>query len=169
MAHPARGSPPGGPDPTVHLLTIAYLLFADVLWPALVPAAVWLVEPAPARRKAILLTLAAGAATSLYYLAALATHPVSAAIFGAHVSYSFSHEHETLAFVFYVVATCLAPLLSSYRTVRLLGAVIIGSMIAAYWIYLEWFASVWCFFAAVASVVVFLHFTVERPARTARG
>lgn len=158
-----------GPDPAIHALTITYLLFANVLWPAYVPAAVWLIEPDPARRKAILAAQAVGIATSLYFLAAIVTSQVSATIAGAHISYSLPQAPEDAAFVFYAFATCVAPLMSSYPKVRLFGFAIIGAMIVAYLVWWLWFASVWCFLAALCSAVVVLHFTAERRGVTIRS
>lgn len=144
---------------TTHVLAITYLLFSNVLWPIYVPAAVWLIEPDASRRRGILLPMAAGAAVSLFFLAAMIANPVSASIKGAHIGYHLPHPHHEIAFAVYAVATCIAPLLSSHRMVRLFGVAIFVSMIAAYFIYSMWFASVWCFFAALTSVAVFLHFS----------
>jgi hypothetical protein len=152
--------------PATHVLAIAYLLFSNVLWPIYVPVAVWLIEPDARRRRRILLPLAAGAATSIFFLLAIVTHPVSATIRVTHIGYHLPHPHPTIAFVGYALATCLAPLLSSHKPVRLFGGAIIASMIAAYAIYSMWFASVWCFFAALTSGIVYMHFLRRSPAGT---
>lgn len=147
-----------GHSVSTHGLTVAYLLFSNVLWPLYVPLAVWLMEPSAAHRRRIGWTVPAGAAISLYFLAAILSHPVSSAIEGMHIKYRLPHMHQELAFAFYAVATCLAPLLSSHKTVRWFGGLIVISMIIAYVIYTMWFASVWCFFAALASGLVAAHF-----------
>lgn len=153
--------------PATHALTVAYLLFSNVLWPLYVPLAVWLIEPDAARRRRFTLPILAGIGTSLFFLVAIASQPVAATIRGLHIDYLLPHPHQTIAFAFYALATCLAPLLSSYRTVQLLGGVIISSMILAYLAYAIWFASVWCFFAALTSSVVFLHFARRDASRAA--
>ena len=152
-------------SPTTHVLTIVFLLFSNVLWPAYVPLAVWMIEPRGGRRRLIALPAAAGVATGLFFLAAIVTHPVRAAIEGMHIEYDLPHPQHAIAFGFYAVGTCLAPLLSSHRTVRLFGVAIVGSMIAAHLLYSMWFASVWCFFAALTSGIVFLHFRGRRTPR----
>ena len=149
-------------SPSAHALTIAYLLFSHVLWPFYVPLAVWLIEPSAAHRRRIAITLFAGAAISLFFLAIILINPVSATIDGMHIRYHVPHPNEDVAFALYAVAACIAPLLSSYSTVRLLGLAITASMIAAYIVYAMWFASVWCFFAAVVSAVVYRHFSESR-------
>jgi hypothetical protein len=150
-------------SPAAHALTIAYLAFATVLWPIYVPTAVWMLEPSRARRKMILFSMATGAAISLFFLIPLITQPVWAEIKGAHFKYHLPHPHHHIAFVFYFVAVGIAPLLSSHRMVRLFGVALIVSSIAARMMYTMWFHSVWCFFAALMSGIVLLHFLSRRP------
>lgn len=154
---------------TTHGLAIVYLLFSNVLWPIYVPLAVWMIEPSASRRRMILFPLAVGIAVSLFFLFALITQPVYATIKGMHIGYHLPHPHDALAIAFYAAATCFTPLLSSHRLVRLFGVAIIISMIAAQAIYSHWFASVWCFFSALASGIVFMHISraAHPPARTA--
>ena len=161
LALPAQSS-------LVHILTVAYLVFANILWPIYVPVAIWMIEPNELRRKRLLVPLAAGALTTLFFVGALAMQPVSAAIIGSHIHYDFPHPHDKMAFAFYATATCIAPLLSSYKLVQWLGATLIVSMIAAYIIYAAWFASVWCYFAALISALICLYFHRQDASRSAQ-
>ena len=52
-----------------------------------------------------------------------------------------------------------SALFSSHKLVNVFGAAALLSFGLAYAIYQQWFISVWCFFAAVLSVIVLLHFT----------
>jgi hypothetical protein len=145
-------------SPSSHMLTICYLLFSNILWPIYVPLAVWIIEPRTVRRKRLLIPVIVGTMVSLFFVVAIVSHPVAAEIMKSHMHYLFPHSHHKIIFAFYAAAACLAPLLSSHKMVRLFGVVLIASMIAAYFVYQIWFASVWCFFAALLSSVVFLHF-----------
>lgn len=145
-------------SPLAHGLTVSYLLFSNILWPIYVPLAILAIEPNAPRRRWLLLPIAAGSSTGLLFLLAIVTRPVSATIIQSHIHYQLPHSHDKIAFAFYATATCLAPMLSSNKSVRLMGAILIASMIAAYMIYSMWFASVWCYFAALISACVFLHF-----------
>ena len=145
-------------------LTVGYLGFANILWPIYVPFAIWLMEPNAAHRNRLLLPLFAGVVTATFFTNAIATHPISAKIQQSHISYRLPHDNEEIMFAFYATATCLAPLLSSYKSVRLLGLVIIASMIVAYFFYTIWFASVWCYFAALISMIILLHFQSRHSA-----
>ena len=62
----------------------------------------------------------------------------------------------------YLAATCLPSLLSSHAVVRLFGTLSVLSFGLVYLISLETLVSVWCFFAAVLSVVVALQVRVQR-------
>ena len=144
------------------MVTTIYLLFSHVLWPIFVPLAVLMIEPLIARRKLLLLPMAAGAVAGLYFLYALLTEPVSALIEGKHIAYHLPHRHDAFILTLYIIGTCLTPLLSSYKTVRLFGIVIVIALIVTRIAYMHWFASVWCFFAALMSAAVFLHFSRQR-------
>jgi hypothetical protein len=146
-------------SPLAHMLAVAYLLFANVLWAFYVPFAIWMIEPSKPHRKRMAWTMAIGVAVAMFFLGAMMTHPVSATIEAMHIKYHLPHPHKHIVFAFYAVATCLTPLLSSFKTLRWFGAMLILSMLGSYAIYAMWFASVWCFFAALISVIVVLHFT----------
>ena len=62
----------------------------------------------------------------------------------------------------YLFATCLPSLLSSHPVVRLFGVLSAASFGLVYLFSLETLVSVWCFFAAMLSVVVALHVRVQR-------
>lgn len=147
------------------MATIVYLLFSHILWPIYVPFAVLMIEPLAARRKLILATLFAGALVSAYFLFAILTGAPSARIAANHIDYRLPHRHDEIAMTLYLISTCLASLFSSEKTVRLFGIVTVMALIATLLTYLNWFASVWCFFAAILSSVIFLHFAQRRAAR----
>ena len=149
-------------SPTTHALAVAYLLFSHVLWPIYVPAAVMMIEPLAARRRHLILPVSAGAAAGIFYLAMLLTTPVSATIKGQHIGYHILHPYHAIALTLYLTGTCVAPLLSSYKTIRMFGIAIVISLLATYVAYSHWFVSVWCFFAALMSGLVFLHFARRR-------
>jgi hypothetical protein len=89
--------------------------------------------------------------------------PITSQLAGAHIEYVSPHFYAFVVMGSYLAGTCLSALLSSYKDVNLFGAVALLLFVAVYHIYTMWFISVWCFFAAVLSAVVYLHFrTRER-------
>jgi len=162
MPMEAQGSV-GGP------LVLAYLVFAQAFWPIFSPAAVWCLEPNPARRRLMRPLIAVGAAVSAYLLWGLLTGTPRASAGDGHIVYGTGQVHMTLAGVAYLTAVCVPLFMSSYRSVVVFGAVVTLGWLVAYVAYLAAFQSVWCFFAAVASVAVVGHFEVARrgPPRVA--
>jgi hypothetical protein len=143
-------------------LVLAYLVFAQVLWPVWAPFAILSLEPDARRRRLIWPCLLVGACVSVYLLWRLVTLGATATIQSGHIAYDTGHGNVLLVGGAYLVAVVLAPLLSSSRTVVALGAIVGLGGIAAYAAYLASFQSIWCYVAAVASGVVVAHFEVGR-------
>ena len=75
------------------------------------------------------------------------------------------HQRSDVVALAYLAATTLPLFLSSQRTVVTLGAIIFVGIAVAYVFYWEAFVSVWCFFAAAASIVILCHFEWSRRQR----
>ena len=110
----------------------------------------------------MLLCLAAGFSVGMYFFWWVLTRPHSAFILDGHIVYVTEYRHSGVIDLGYLVATGLPLILSTQRTVVTLGAIIIVGYAIAYVSYWEAFTSVWCFFAAAASVVILCHFELSR-------
>ena len=73
-----------------------------------------------------------------------------------HIDYGVNAPQQFLkiAYLAYLAVTLLPFLITSKRKVWLLGAVIVVSYAVAAYFYSEYLLSVWCFFAAIISAVV---------------
>ena len=142
------------------VLTHVYAFFSHVLWPVYVPVAVLLMEPAGERRRALLAFVATGAAVGAYLLYILFAFPVVSRPIGRHIEYVSPYFFAAATMTLYLLSTTLSSLLSSHRMVRVFGVLALLSFGAAYAFYATWFISVWCFFAALLSAVIYLHFGV---------
>ena len=140
------------------VMTHVYSFFSHVLWPVYVPVAALLMEPAGWRRPALIAFVAAGAAVGAYLLYILLAFPVVSRPTGQHVEYDSPHFFAAVTMTLYLLSTALSPLLSTHRMVVVFGALALLSFGVAYAFYATWFISVWCFFAALLSSVVYLHF-----------
>jgi hypothetical protein len=158
---------PGGSGATG--LALAFLFFAEVFWPVYLPAAVLLIEPDRARRRLMLACLVAGATVAAYLLWRMLAQPPSTAIVNDHIVYATEPRYSYLVGITYLVAIGLPLLLSSQRTVAAVGAIVLVGSATAYVFYWEAFVSVWCFFAAAASVAILGHFEWSRRRRRAAG
>ena len=148
------------------VMTHVYSFFSHVLWPIYVPVAVLLMEPPGWRRRSLFGFVAAGVAVGVYQLYTLVAFPVVSRPTGQHIEYVSPHFFAAVTMTLYLLSTTLSPLLSTHRMVVVFGALALLSFGAAYAFYATWFISVWCFFAALLSVVVYLHFCVRKPGRS---
>ena len=149
-------------DPASSLLTNLFLLIAAVFWPVFGPFAVLLIEPEAFRRRLMGGCLAAGAGVAGYTLWHGLSSLPTASIVDGHIVYS-GEPGLSYAIVFlYLMATGMAPLLSSRRIVSLFGAMVMLGTFVTYAFYWEAFISVWCFFAALGSAVILAHFERAR-------
>ena len=146
-------------------LTQAYSAFSQIIWPVYIPVAVLLIEPVAWRRRAISIAALAGMGVSLFLLFYLTHRSVVSRVQGNHIAYVFPHFHELFATGLYLLGACVSPLLSSYRAVRGFGVAISVSLVVTYIFYATWFTSVWCFFSAVISSLVLLHFPLRHQLR----
>ena len=149
------------PDKAPHanfVLTYGYSFFSHVLWPMYVPVAVLLLEPEAWRRRLLVGIALAGALVGLYLLYFLVTEPMVSQVVNKHIRYESPHFFVAWVVSLYVLATCVSSFISSCNTIRMFGVATFIALLVAYAIYAFWFISVWCFFAAVLSVIVVVHF-----------
>lgn len=140
-------------------MTAAYifLVMALVVWPVIIPLAVRQLEEDRNRRRLMTWMLAAGLLLSGYYAFCLIAFSVTPVISELHIKYinDFPKSLSDSAFVIYALAT-LGPLFaSSVRRMYLFGILVTLSCIVTGIFYREYLTSVWCFFAAVISVVIY--------------
>lgn len=138
--------------------TFVYSLFSHVLWPIFVPFAVLLIETVPWRKKVLTVFLGIGTVVSLYLLYFMITDPITSQVVGNSVQYNTLHLYILPIMVFYLLATCVSGFFSSHKLLRLFGGLAFILALLTYWLYAEVFVSVWCFFAAILSFLIFLHF-----------
>jgi Family of unknown function (DUF6629) len=139
-----------------------YLAFAWVVLPVLAPLAIMILEPPGRRRRMIGVFVALGAIAGAYLAAAIVRGDVSAHAVEHTVQYGGAGRFATVATVLYIVATCGAPLLSGFRAIVWFGVANLLAVAAFATIQAEGLTSLWCTWAAVVSVLIFLQFVSWR-------
>ena len=134
----------------------AYLFYAWALLPFYAPLAIYLVEPLRSRRRWIALLVALGATVGLYLLWALLHHSVGARILENTIDYRGVGDSGNVVTVLYVVATCGSFLLSSQRRIVWFGVANIVAVALIAWEQATALTSVWCLWAGVVSVLIYL-------------
>lgn len=145
----------------MHVATLVYLGFALVVLPTLVPLAVLLLEPRRARARVAPFT-ALGLVVSLALLRGMLTEQVVVVVHPHSLGYQTGVSNGALWSILYVVAVIGPAVLSGYRSIVAFGIVnLIGLSVFAV-LYTQVFASVWCVYAAAASVLVAVHMFLRR-------
>jgi len=139
--------------------TYIFSLFSHVLWPIFVPFAILMVETERWRRKAIGVFEVLGLGVGLYMLFFIIRFPVTARILGQSISYESPHFYIIGVLVTYLLATCVSGLFSSHRCISTFGILAFLLAVLAYVLSVSTFVSVWCFFAAVLSLLILAHFS----------
>ena len=138
--------------------TYTFLLIAQIVWPVWVPLAILLAEKEVKRKTIQKLLVIVGVLLSSYMAYCLFSYNVQAKIIGYHISYVQNYPLAlTIAGgVFYFIATIVPPFFSTIKRMWLLGIAILISYIITIVFYESYFVSVWCFFASVISILVFV-------------
>ena len=138
-------------------MTYLYSVFSHVLWPMYVPFAMGVLETVRWRKKAIFAFGVAGVTVGLYLLYFIVTVPMVAEVIGRHIVYASPHFYLIPVMVLYLAATCVSCFFSTHGFVKLFGVLMLLSFIAAYLVHVMALVSIWCFFAAILSLLVYLH------------
>lgn len=138
-------------------MTYLYSGFSHTLWPIYVPFSIGILESVPWRKKVIFGFLVSGIAVGIYLLYYIVASPVTAEVIGRHIVYISPHFYKIPMMVVYLAATCVSCFFSSHGFVRLFGGLALLAFIAAYVIHAMALFSIWCFFAAVLSLLIYFH------------
>jgi hypothetical protein len=156
------------PDTSItHVIAAyAYSVFAFAFWPLFVPIALLLIETDIHRKRVLEALFILGVGLSAFFLYYILLHGVTASFLRNCIAYTTPHPYTTLSLAFYLVAVCGPFIVSSIKILRIFGLTLLLSFAIAGWFYIETFSSTWCFFAAVLSGILLLHFYPVRKKLT---
>jgi hypothetical protein len=149
-----------------HDMGAAFMLYAQGLLPFLLPMSVLLFEPTAKSRRRMLPFLMLGGATTLYILWALTAFPLELYVRGNSIVYINQATNNEAVAVLYVIATCGSLFFSKIRMMVVFGAANLVILLAVMVVKRYAFTSLWCAYAAVASVIILAYFwksMEERP------
>ncbi len=151
-----------------HDMGAAFMLYAQGLLPFLIPLSVLLFEPTSKRRRRMLPFVAIGAATTLYILWALTAYSLQVFVRGNSIVYINPATNNTAVAVAYVIATCGSLFFSQIRDMIIFGSANLVILLTVMAVKRYAFTSLWCAYAAVASVIILAYFwrsSADRPFR----
>lgn len=136
--------------------TYIFLIMAQVIWPVMIPLSVLFLEESKRKKKILVALLLVGVVLSGYYAFCLLSFSVTPVIEGFHIRYQndFPQSLAMTAFIFYLVATITPLFVSSFKKTHLFGILMTFSCIVTAAFYTQYLTSVWCFFAALISVLI---------------
>jgi hypothetical protein len=135
-----------------------FLLTAQVIWSWLIPLSVLLMEVKPERKRILRVMVGIGASLSAYYSYYLLFHKVGSQVMDCHILYT-TESPDSLAlptFILYLAVTIAPFFVSSIKKMYLLGIIMTLSLLVAAVFYKLYLTSVWCFFAAIISIFIYL-------------
>lgn len=139
------------------IATYLFLIMADFLWPSLIPLSILLMERNERKRKILWLLLIAGLIVSVYYAFCLLFLNVTPQIMGYHIKYNtdFPKLMAIPIFTIYLIASITPLFVSSIQRTHLMGVLMFFSCLVTAIFFTQYLTSVWCFFAAFISGVIY--------------
>jgi hypothetical protein len=153
---------------TTHNMGAAFMLYAQGLLPFLLPLSVLLFEPDKSSRVRMRPFLILGSLTTLYILWALSAYPTQIFVRSHSIVYLNPATNNITVAIFYVIATCGSLLFSKIRDMVIFGVanVVILLVVMAFKRYA--FTSLWCAYAAIASIIILAYFWKSHATRPFR-
>lgn len=137
--------------------TYLFLLFAFIIWPIWIPWSLYKAEKNKPAKNYLRLLSYYGLAYSTAGIIYLAYNGVQADVAQCHIAYSFNTSSwiALISLFLYII-----PVIGSFFVSTMNYAVHAGIMLAfscamSYWLWLTWFISIWCFFAALLSAGIY--------------
>ena len=141
-----------------HNMGAAFVLYAQGLLPFVIPLSVLLFEPDVNSRRRMFPFLAIGTLTTLYMLWALIAYPLHIFVKGNSIVYIDDGTNNTAVAVLYVIATCGSLFFSKVRDMVIFGVANLAILLVVMAVKRYAFTSLWCAYAAVASVIILAYF-----------
>jgi hypothetical protein len=151
-----------------HNMGAAFMLYAQGLLPFLMPLSVLLFEADRKSRRRMVPFVVVGALTTLYILWGLAAYPTEIFVRGNSIVYINQATNITAVAVFYVIATCGSLLFSKVKAMVIFGVENLVILLVVMAVKRYAFTSLWCAYAAVASVIILAYFWKSKDLRPFR-
>jgi hypothetical protein len=140
------------------IMGAAFMLYAQGILPFLLPLSVWLFEPTRKSRRRMVPFLVVGIATGLYILWALTAYSFDVYMRNNSLVYVNPATNNVWVAVFYVIATCGSLFFSRIKDMVVFGAANLVILLVVMAVKRYAFTSLWCAYAALASVIILAYF-----------
>lgn len=146
-----------GYELTERISTFGFLIFAQLIWPIMVPLSIYFIEKNKARKRLISISLILGTVLFVLLGYRLMNYNVTAQIDHHHIFYTVGHFKSTnwWSGIFYLLPAVFPFTLSSNRKINFMGYLMLLLFLIAKLFYLKYMISVWCMFAAIISLYIY--------------
>lgn len=133
--------------------TYIFIFFASVIWPLWIPLSFHMLEPK--RSLCFIPSLIAGLLVAFWFFIGILPAGISTSATQCNIVYTLASNknYVVLEGIIYLIATVLPCFIVHDTTVKVLGIILLASYALTYFFYLHAFISVWCFCAAILSVM----------------
>lgn len=148
-----------GSEAMQSFFTYTFLVFAMMVWPVWIPFTIRKLETNASRRRLLNILFGIGVVVAIIIGVVLYLYPVQVIATHHHLHYRFAlpaqgKEYIWLFSLLYFAATIIAPFVSGMKRMKWLGIAFSVSYLFTIIFYPGFVVSVWCYFAAVLSMVV---------------
>ncbi|MFZ5965014.1 DUF6629 family protein [Thalassococcus sp. BH17M4-6] len=135
-----------------------FLLYAQGILPIVMPLSVLLMEDVLWRRRALAAITALAFVFGAYMIMGVVSYPTSCYAKNLSIVYSNPVTETWWTALLYILVTCGALVLSGFSVVRWFGVLNLIGLTVVMIVKSYAFSSVWCFYAAVISVILYWQF-----------
>ena len=146
------------PPSVAHNMGAAFVLYAQGLLPFVLPLSVLLFESDIGSRRRMLPFAVLGGLTTLYMLWGLTADPLRVYIEHNSIVYVNDATNHTFLAVLYVISTCGALFFSRVKPMVIFGVANLVILLIVMAVRRYAFTSVWCAYAAIASIIILVYF-----------
>ncbi len=139
------------------LAIYAYVCFVAIIWPNWIPYSIYHISNFSEKKK-LSISMVAGILTGILSAAYLMAYPPIAIIAENHIRYT-SDIPQWLwipGTFLYLTATVMPFFIPKIPSLSIMGVILAISYVFAFLFYYNYIISIWCFFAAILSVLVIL-------------
>ncbi len=134
-----------------------FMVFAHIVWPFWITLSALLLETKPNRKKILSALFGMAILLSGSEIFYMSTREIGAEVTGHHVKYLFEYPpvYVIVTDIVYGLVTIVPCFVSSIKRMWLLGFCFTASLLVSAFFYQAHLLSVWCFFAAILSIIIY--------------
>ena len=139
--------------------TYVFLVFALMLWPVWIPLTIRFLEKDAARKKILNILVIIGAMVSAWFACIIFFCSAQAVTTHHHIQYQLNFPPEVKGLVWpfnvlYFMATIASTFISGNKRMKWLGILCAIAYLFSFYFFGQFVISVWCYFAAIISIIV---------------